>query len=142
MNYDRLARFFALAAGLLDFGSGVGLALAPAKVLPLLRMPAPTAEALVYLRFVGAFVTAVGVSYLLALVLGGIGRLCAVFEFTLVFRFATGIFVAIAVARDWLAFPWASVIATDFALIGIQLWLLPKLQNPHVASSSSSPSPF
>jgi hypothetical protein len=140
MNHVSLARLLALAAGLLDFGTGIGLVFLPAKILPLLRVPIPTNEALVYLRFVGAFVTAVGASYLLALVRGGVAWLRTLFEFTLPFRFATGIFSGIAVARGWLAIPWASVAATDFALIGIQLWLLPKLQIPDVTSSPSSSS--
>jgi len=138
MNTVRLARLFALAAGLLDFGNGLALAACPAKIIPLLRMPVPPAEGLVYLRFVGAFVTAVGASYLLALVRGGISRLLALFEFTLMFRLAAGTFSAVSVARGWLPLPWVTVALTDFAFIAIQLWFLTKLPNPDVISSPSS----
>ena len=140
MNHVRLARLLALAAGLLDFGTGISLVFLPAKISPLLRVPVPTDEALVYLRFVGAFVTAIGACYLLALVRGGVARLRTLFEFTLLFRFATGIFSGFAIARGWLALPWAGVAATDLALIVIQLWFLTKLQITDVSSSPSSSS--
>ncbi len=127
MNHLRLARRLALVAGLLDFSTGLGLALLPTKILPLMLAPIPGDEALIYLRFVGTFVAAVGASYLWALLRGDVARLRGVFEFTLLFRFATGLFAAIAITRGWLAPTWTSVPVVDFALIGLQLWLLPKL---------------
>jgi hypothetical protein len=86
----------------------------------------PGAEALIYLRWVGAFVAAVGASYLIALVIGGGARLRAVFEFTIVFRLAAGVFSAVAIARGWLAPVWVSVPLADFALAAVQAWLLRK----------------
>jgi len=138
MNYLRFARRLALGAGLLDFGTGLGLAFLPATVLPLMRVPTPSDEALVYLRFVGVFVAAVGVSYLLALLSSSNSRLRSVLEFTLVFRLAAGVFTTIAIGSGWLALGWASVPAADFALFGIQVWLLAKLQRDDIHSSSIS----
>jgi len=138
MNHVRFAQFLALFAGLLDFGVGLGLAFLPAKFLPLMGTPTPSDEALVYLRFVGAFVAAVGASYLWALIRSDITRLCSVLEFTILFRLAAGIFSSIAIVRGWLATAWAPVPATDFILIGVQLWLILKLPKPDVSSSSPS----
>ena len=62
-----LARRLALLAGALDFGSGLGLVALPAAMLPLMGLPVPGEEALAFVRFVGAFVAAVGACYLWAL---------------------------------------------------------------------------
>jgi hypothetical protein len=138
MNHVRLARLLALAAGLLDSGSGLGFAFFPTQTLTLMRTSVAAEEALVYVRFVGAFVAAVGVSYLWALFRGDLNRLRGVLEFTLIFRLATGVFATAAIARGWLTPTWASVPTADFALIGIQLWLLTKLPTHDVPSSSPS----
>ncbi len=140
MNHVRLARLLALTAGLLDFGSGLGFAFSPAQTLTLMGAPVATDEALVYVRFVGTFVLAVGASYLWALIRSDVMRLRAVLEFTLLFRLAAGVFCAAAIARGMLTLSWASVPAADFTLIGIQLWLLTKL--PTHDGPSSSPSSF
>jgi hypothetical protein len=138
MNYLRFARRLALGAGLLDFGTGLGLAFLPAKVLPLMRVPTPSDEALVYLRFVGVFVAAVGASYLLAIPGGRRSRLRSILEFTLIFRLAAGVFATVAIGNGWLALAWAGVPAADFALLGIQLWLIAKLPADDIHSSSIS----
>jgi len=122
----RFARGLALGAGVLDVGAGLGLGFAPGLVLGWAGLAAPGAEALVYLRWVGVFAAAVGASYLLALAAGGTARLRAVLEFTLVFRLAVGTFAAAAVVRGWLAPLWAVVAVADFALAGLQGWLLAK----------------
>lgn len=138
MNHVRLARLLAFAAGLLDFGSGLGFAFFPIQTLALMRTPVAAEEALTYVRFVGAFVAAVGASYLWALFRADLVRLRAVLEFTLLFRLAAGVFSTAAIAHGWLALPWASVPAADFTLIVIQLWLLTKLPTHDVPSSSPS----
>jgi len=135
MNPIRLAQMLALAAGLLDFGTGLGLMFLPVQILPLMQVPVPASEALVYLRFIGAFVTAVGACYLWALVLGGSARLRSCLEFTLLFRLAAGIFCAVAIARSWLVVTWVSVPATDFFLVVVQLWLIAKLQKSDAPKS-------
>lgn len=122
----RFARGLALGAGLLDGATGLGLVFAPAIVLGLMGAPVPGEEALVYLRWVGAFVTAVGASYLVARVAGGGERLRSVLEFTIGFRLAAGLFSAFAIARGWLGPAWVSVPVTDFGLVVAQVWLLRK----------------
>lgn len=123
-NTVTLARWLATGAGAMDFATGLGLVFAPAWVLPLMRVAVPAGDGLVFLRWVGAFVGAVGASYLLAMARGGEARLKSVLEFTIPFRLAAGCFSAAAVALGWLPVMWASVPATDLALAGVQAWLL------------------
>ncbi len=121
----RLPRLLALAAGSLDFATGLALALAPAFTLRLMLIPDPVGpEAQIYLRFVGAFVAAVGASYLLALARGTVADLRAAFLFTLPFRLFAGLFTSVALFLNWLPLPWISVPLTDFALVALQLCFL------------------
>ena len=117
-------RLFTLTAGLMDFTTGLGLVFFPGKLLPLMRVATPTTDALVFLRFVGAFVAAVGATYLWALLRNNHAYLRAVFELTIPFRLAAGAYSATAILLGWLAPAWAIVPVTDFALVAAQLWLL------------------
>lgn len=120
----RFARWFAVAAGGGDFLTGLGLVALPALTLGAMGVAAPGAEALVFLRFIGAFVGAVGASYWVALASRRPDRLWAVFRVTLVLRASAGTFVLGAVATGALAWPWLSVTATDFLIAAVQMWLL------------------
>lgn len=120
----RFARGFALVAGLADFFTGAGLLVRPAFTLGAMGVATPGAEAMTFLQFVGAFVGAVGASYLVALASGRTDRLWAVFRVTTLFRFAAGTFVAVMVATGRLEWKWLSVTATDAIIAGVQLWLL------------------
>lgn len=120
----RWARRLALGAGAMDFSTGLGLVFAPAFVLPLMHVAVPSGDGLVFLRWTGAFVGAVGASYLLAWMRGGRARLRAVLEFTIVFRLAAGGFSAVAIMLGWLSPAWVSVPAADLALVAAQAWLL------------------
>lgn len=126
----RLAAGLALAAGAMDFSTGLGLVFAPALLLPLMGVAVPGAEALVFLRFTGAFVAAVGASYLWSLLAwrrtGSPALLRACLALTIGFRLAAGGYVAGACARGWLGAAWLSVTATDGALVALQAWLLAK----------------
>ncbi len=118
------SRWLALAAWSLDAATGLGLVLRPAFTLHAMGVPAPGAEALGFVRFVGVFVAAVGGSYLWALARGGDDRLRAVLEFTLLFRLGAGLFTAAVVAAAHWPAAWLTVSATDFALVVLQSWLL------------------
>jgi len=139
MPTAKIARLLALVAGSLDFFSGLGFVFCPQRILPLMRVETPTAEALIYLRFVGAFVLAVGACYLFALVRGGLDRLRAALEFTIPFRLSTGAFSATAIGLGWLSTGWAGVPVVDFALVSLQLWLLVKLRPGKVEILPPSP---
>ena len=118
------ARRLALGAGAMDLATGLGLVFVPGLALSLMGVAAPSGDGLVFLRWVGAFVGAVGASYLLAGLRGGAGRLRGVFEFTVAFRLAAGGFSAAAIVLGWLPLGWVSVPVTDLALVVVQVaWL-------------------
>jgi len=118
------ARALAMVAGAMDLSTGILLVLAPGWTLGLMGLSEPGAEALVFLRWIGAFVGAVGGSYWLALWRGGAARLQAVLETTGLLRAAAGGLCAVAVAVGWLEWRWGSVAVTDLAIVAIQVWLL------------------
>ena len=121
---EKIAVGLALGAGSLDFCTGLGLVLAPALALKLMGAASLGAEAVVYLRWIGAFVTAVGFSYLWSLWRSDVALLRAVLELTIWFRLAAGGYSAWAMATGALPLSWVSVPATDFALVAAQVWLL------------------
>ncbi len=124
MKATRSERWLAGLAGAMDAATGVGLVAAPAPVLAAMGVATPGPEALTYLRWVGAFVGAVGASYLLALGRGGAERLREVFASTILFRAAAGGYATWAVATGALEPRWLTVGATDGALVVAQAWLL------------------
>jgi len=126
MKPEFLARALALLAGGLDFLSGLGLAFAPGLTLTLMHIPVPGMEAQAYVRFVGAFVAAVGFSYLWAL-LAPAARLRPVLAFTVVFRLFVGSFALVAVFTGRLPAAWLLITAADYGLVVAQLWLLSRL---------------
>ena len=137
MSTQIIARLLALIAGSLDFCTGLGIVIFPRLILPLMRVTIPEGEALVYLRFVGAFVGAVGACYLWALVRGGLDRLRSTLELTILFRLSAGAFSTTALGLGWLSIAWVSVPATDFTLVGLQLWLVIKLASSNAAHTNS-----
>lgn len=119
--------WLAAIAGAADFCTGLGLVVKPLLTLSLMDVPPPGGD-LVFLRFLGAFVGAVGFSYLWALWRkyrsGDPTLLRATLEITVLFRCAAGLVSTLLLARGWLAPAWISVPATDFLLAGAQIWLL------------------
>lgn len=120
----RLTRILALLAGAMDATTGLGLVAAPALTLRGMLAPVPGPEALLYVRFVGVFVGAVGASYLVALARGGTEPLRQVLASTLLFRAGAGLFTGGAVLAGALAPAWLAVTFTDLLLVGLQVWLL------------------
>ncbi|MFH1496258.1 MAG: hypothetical protein ABII82_00395 [Verrucomicrobiota bacterium] len=122
------ARRGAALAGAMDFGTGAALVAVPVLALRLMGLEVPGAEALVFLRWVGAFVGAVGASYLVAAWHGSEERLRAVFTLTMIFRLAAGGYSAVAILSGWLGWGWGwvSVPVTDLTLVAVQWWVLRK----------------
>ncbi len=121
---EQAAIWLALGAGGLDFCTGVGLMTVPALMLRLMFVPVPGAEALVYLRWLGAFVMAVGASYLWALGRKDVVLLRHTLELTVIFRIAVGLFSTWALMSGLLPPMWTNVPVTDFGLAAAQIWLL------------------
>lgn len=117
---------YCLAAGSADAATGLLLLAAPGFVfarLGLEPLPAPP----VYASFVGAFVLAVGLSYLYPLALGAAGlaaRWRQLFETTAISRLAVAAFLAFAIPGGGLGAAWGLVLATDLGLAVFQLYRL------------------
>jgi hypothetical protein len=127
MKTESIAKGLCAVAGILDFTTGSGLVALPNFTLRAMGAPPVGPEGAVFLRFVGAFVAAVGATYLWALLRGGRTRLTGVLEFTILFRLAAGGYSAFALGSGLLDLSWVSVPATDFALVALQAWLLWRL---------------
>lgn len=123
MNLSRIALGLALFAGTMDLLTGLGLVSLPSITLNLMQVPLPGAEALLYVRFVGAFVASIGSMYLWAAT-RPLVRLRPIFGATLLPRAAAGLFTGVAVLQGALTTPWLSVSVTDLTLVAVQLWLL------------------
>ena len=121
----RLSAFYTALAGGMDAVTGPWLVVAPASALG--SMGADPVDD-VFISFVGAFVAAVGWSYLWALWRwwnrGDTAFLQSVWRVTILFRLAAGSFCAVQLVTRELAHGWLSVPVTDFLLAGVQIWLL------------------
>jgi hypothetical protein len=122
-------RWLALAAGAMDTATGAGLVLLPAWTLQRMGIAPPGAEALGFVRFVGVFVGAVGLSYLVAWGRGHDRALRTVFDFTRLFRVGAGVFTGVMVfAADW-PLAWLAVTFADLALVVVQSVVLAKYRD-------------
>lgn len=119
--------YTALAGGM-DAVTGPWLVLAPASALAAMGADTEAEADLLFISFVGAFVGAVGWSYLWALQRwlrhGDTAFLHAIWRVTILFRLAAGTFCATQIALGTLDLAWASIPAADFTLSAVQIWLL------------------
>ena len=128
MNRDLKQRgvlAFCLLAGLTDAGSGLLLMLLPEFTLGVMQVGAVAAEALVFIRFIGAFVFSVGCLYLFALLpvlrRGRWSAVRFVFLATAWVRLVIGLFTGLAIVGGALSLHWISVPLTDGLLAVFQL---------------------
>jgi hypothetical protein len=121
----RPLRLLFLAAGLADAATGAALLAAPEWTLRRMGLAALPAEP-VFVRWIGAFVLAVGAAYLLAFLPwhGAGARQRTVLEVTALQRGTVALFVAAAVAAGTLEPGWWPVAAFDGALALLQAGLL------------------
>lgn len=107
---------YSLLAGLCDTATGVLLMLNPEWTLHLMRISEAPSE-WVFLRFVGAFVAGVGLSYLygsaLAAGLGHWQKLQVVWELTALVRMVIFTFTTVSIVRGELPLQWVSVPICD-----------------------------
>lgn len=102
--------------GSMDAFTGLLLIFVPETVLRLLRIEAPSADALVFLSWIGVFVTGVGLSYGMAL--GRRSRGETVWAFTALVRILVAAFLAIRILHGSLAPAWGLVGFSD-GLVGV-----------------------
>ncbi|MCB1035862.1 MAG: hypothetical protein KDD47_18725 [Acidobacteria bacterium] len=122
-------RVYCALAGGGDTLTGVLLMTAPILTLRLMGIEPPAADP-VFLRFIGAFVTGVGLCYGLPFVKpGGAGaedlareRLVTIFDATALVRFSVAALLTVALLRGDLAPAWRTVAVTDFLLGGFQVF--------------------
>ena len=112
-----------LLAGLSDFATGALLLIAPVFTLALMRLSVPT-DSLPFLSFIGAFVMAVGLSYLYAAMLlrrgGCSSRIEAIWIVTALLRGSVASYVTFAVLAGALVPGWIVIAAFDAACVAIQ----------------------
>lgn len=119
----------AVVVGAMDAATGIGLVAAPHWTLSRMGIVPPGSEALDYVRFVGVFVAAVGLSYGWAWLRGSENRLRMVLEFTLLFRAGAGTFTAMMVLAGGWPVAWLAVSVTDLGLVLLQGGLLAKYRD-------------
>ena len=122
-----VAHAYCLLAGGMDSLTGLLLVSMPLSTLGLMGIPEMPAEP-VYLRFVGAFVGGVGLSYLYPFLYRRPRRtdrtLAVVLEVTALVRFGIAAFIAWAIGSGALPPAWLSVLVTDAVLATVQLFMV------------------
>jgi hypothetical protein len=116
MNKVKFIRFWSAAVGSMDAVTGLLLVFVPGLVLGLLNIEPPSSDALVFLSWIGVFVTAVGLSYGMAL--GGRTRGETVWAFTALVRILVAVFLIVRILDGTLASSWALVGASD-GIVGV-----------------------
>lgn len=109
------------AAGLCDAGTGALLIAAPAGTLHLMRLhivPEPVA----FVRFIGAFVGCVGLSYLWAALRWPMREWRGQWSVTALIRSGVAICLATQIAAGAMEGGWIGVVATDAILAAVQ-WI-------------------
>ncbi|RXK52867.1 hypothetical protein ESB00_14230 [Oleiharenicola lentus] len=131
MNHPlpRWSHLLALAAGAMDAATGLGLVVLPDWTLRQMGVTPPGAEALEFVRFVGVFVGAVGLSYLVAGWRGEDRSLRAVFDFSRIFRAGAGSFTAVMVVAGGWSPAWLAVTVADLGLVVVQSVLLARYRD-------------
>ena len=120
MNKARFLKLWSVAAGSMDFLTGLLLVVAPGFVLGLLRIEQPSADALVFLSWIGVFVAAVGLSYGLAL--GKNRDRCeTVWMITGLVRIMVAAFLTVRIVDGSLSVPWALVALSDAGVAAVQV---------------------
>ena len=114
---------YQLIAGASDTSTGALLIAAPLFTVRMMGVSVPS-DATPFLSFIGAFVLAVGLSYLYGALLvrrtGGVPRLEAVWLLTAIIRSSVAIFVLGAVASRILSPGWLTIAIFDGICVVIQ----------------------
>jgi hypothetical protein len=114
---------YQIVAGIADAATGAMLIAAPSFTLHRMQLDVPP-DALPFLSFIGAFVLAVGLSYLYGALLirrtGGGPRLEAIWLVTAIVRSSVAVFVVAAIAGGSLEPGWSTIAFFDGACVLLQ----------------------
>lgn len=122
MNRVRLLRFWSLSVGAMDAATGLLLIFYPVRVLAMLGIKAPSADALEFLNWIGVFVTGVGLSYVMAL--GERKRGETVWLFTSLIRASVSVFLIAKISVGAMTPAWAVVAFSDGVVAVVQMTIL------------------
>ena len=122
MNRINFLKFWSIAVGSMDAVTGLLLIVAPALVLRLLGIAPPSPDALVFLSWIGVFVTSVGLSYGLAL--GRRSRGETVWVFTALVRTLVAVFLTVKIVGGILPEVWGIVAISDGMVAAVQIVIL------------------
>jgi hypothetical protein len=122
MNKTGFIKFWSIAVGSMDAVTGILLMFFPLHVLQMLGIAAPSADAVVFLRWIGVFVCGVGLSY--GLSLGRRSRGETVWVFTALIRSLVAVFVLIQIMLDSLVPAWGLVGISDAFVAVVQVVIL------------------
>ena len=128
----KIIRIYSTCAGACDALTGLLLMFAPALTLRLMLIPEEVAEP-VYIRFIGAFVFAIGSSYFLPYLQKDpakrTDRFIAMLEITMFVRICIATFSLTAILSGLLGMAWISVFATDTLFATTQAILLHRVKS-------------
>lgn len=116
MNRIKFLKLWSVAVGSMDAVTGLLLIFVPALVLKLLGIDPPSADALVFLSWMGVFIAGVGLSYGMAL--GKRSRGETVWAFTAMIRILVAIFLTVRILDGTLAVNWGLVGICD-GIVGV-----------------------
>jgi hypothetical protein len=122
MNKIGLIKFWSIAVGSMDAVTGILLIFFPLLVLQLLGIAAPSADAVVFLRWIGVFVCGVGLSYGLAL--GHRFRGETVWGFTALIRSLVAVFLLVQIVMGSVVPAWGLVGISDAFVAVVQVVIL------------------
>lgn len=116
MNRRKFVKFWSAAVGLMDAVTGLLLIFVPVLVLKLLGIDPPSADALVFVSWMGVFITGVGLSYAFALGRKTCGE--TVWAFTAMIRILVAFFLTVEIINGRLVPNWGLVGFCD-AFVGV-----------------------
>ena len=122
MNKRKFLIFWSVAVGSMDAITGLLLVQSPKLVLKSLGIALPSADALVFVSWVGAFVAGVGLCY--AMALGERRRGKAVWQITALLRTVVAVFLISRLAAHTLVSAWWVVALTDLVVAVVQMVVL------------------
>lgn len=125
MNKLKLLKFWSIAVGSMDALTGLLLIFVPDLVLRMLKIDPPSADAMVFVSWIGVFVMSVGLSYGLALG-GRRSRGEAVWMFTSLVRIMVAAFLTTKILGGSLQMAWMLVAAADASVALVQVVILRK----------------